>query len=721
MALLISYALAAFASPVDTVLFDNMQEDYDKRIHSIAAVEDTLYLMNNTAVLAYHAGDEVPTPIYQGEMERGMSYSARIVSDGKALYLLSLPDETLYLIQDGVLTAPQKLDLSLLKEEDYGLLSVIQLVLEEDALLVLQRSDTASPRTFMALLRIPRDGTGAAILPNADVFSITPYEPGKLLCSAINPTAQGVNDFLELIVLHAKNGTILERRGFLPGSSGNDLSIGYDREQARTFLHDGSTIQRMEPDGTFTVVNYLNANGYFPDATVLSNEAFVLYTNDGVYIRSTNETQLSKKPLVIQGYLFDEELIKAFEKEYPDIPIILRSEEQTAEDIADRLRTGESTVDLYALSAAGGFNHLLQKGYFQDLSGSEKLMDTVGKMYPAVQEAVASEGKLNGYPIGLWVSNWLVRMDLLEEFDLTLPASYLEYIDLYMDWYAQGAQDNTDIMFTRDFGERIDLLYNVLELYEMTYGVKGQPISFDHPDVRAAIAKILTLAPGQHEDMEGVRYYSSSTADKVIFDTWGSIPIENPERYNAPGRYEIIAPPPFAQDAPQQLPAILQVLALNPHSGQQANAVTFLEFAMEHAKASDRYLLRPDLNDPVPDEMYTQEEAEVLETIRTLEEDLTKAKETDRGALTDELASARDYLQFVQTQKWRIRAEEITNYRALAPLLNLRLDSQFAQSQSAQAGEQIKQIFGRMLKGHISTDQAIAELNQKMRMMFLEQ
>lgn len=423
-------------------------------------------------------------------------------------------------------------------------------------------------------------------------------------------------------------------------------------------------------------------------------------------------------PLVVQSFLADDDFARSFAQAYPDIQVEYRTEFLPAAEIARQIRTGEADADLYCMKYDHHLQLLIRKGFTANLAAAPALVAAVDRMYPQIQDAVLWEGGLYAYPIAPAVFYWSARLDLLDAFGLSLPETYLDYLAMYAEWSERGAADQTDVQFCYDYGVRVDLLLDMLALYERTYGSPDAPLSFDHPALRQALGIITALPPSLYErDLDNSREIADANG-KVIFETWNTAPLEaQPGATGADGEaYQLFLPPPFAEGERQFLPADLYVYVVNPLSQNQVQARLFLEHMIEHAQPTLRYLAFADLSEPVVSEavlIYEERAKAALDYWAAL---LKTAPKDERGEIQDAIAQANMNLQYAQAHRWLISPEALAYYRATAPLLDF-----YVPAQLPAAAEEIRGILIQLLSGQITTDRAIVEMDKRMLAVYLEQ
>lgn len=143
-----------------------------------------------------------------------------------------------------------------------------------------------------------------------------------------------------------------------------------------------------------------------------------------------------------------------------------------------------------------GFDNLLEKGYCADLSSSQKLMDYVNSLYPALRDEVMKDGKLYAIPVTLYGSTLSYMPSNLEEIGLTeedMPTTFVELCEFITRWNNEWIDDEnkTNVMpFCTTMSNRSVVFDLMLKAYLDYYDAKGEPLTFDTPEFNAMLTAL---------------------------------------------------------------------------------------------------------------------------------------------------------------------------------------------------------------------------------------
>jgi hypothetical protein len=139
----------------------------------------------------------------------------------------------------------------------------------------------------------------------------------------------------------------------------------------------------------------------------------------------------------------------------------------------------------------------------------------------------------------------------------------------------------------------------------------------------------------------------------------------------------------------------------------------------EHGDARARYMLRPDLNEPVLEPYIIARNQFIEKELANARERLQTADEAARKDIEEEIEGYENWLTEMAPFFWMISPEDIAEYRALAPLFALNIDSVMFDNDSG-ALTALYEDMQRYAQGQIRMDELLRELDKRARMIYLE-
>jgi len=413
-----------------------------------------------------------------------------------------------------------------------------------------------------------------------------------------------------------------------------------------------------------------------------------------------------------------------FVRANPDIAVqIAEGYMWSSQEIIDALVAKEDSVDVFEVSTQGGFRGLRDKGYLTDLSASEALVAPVEAMYPFVRDALLVNGKLYAYPKNMSMDLWRANVDALEELGLGgMPGTMLDFMDVIERWIEEDMADAhpDQTLFDSPWFDREQLAYQLVMYYISRYERADEPLRFDTPVLREALERWERLPEFGDPPGPGRVVHFSSDQAAPLFSLYAMPLYRLYEGSGAEGGGPRLVPPPvFVAGEEPIVRCYLTLYAINPNSTQTDAALRYLEHIAENGEARDRYMLRPGLNEPVPEPYAQQHRLNLERTIADAQERLQEADEADRRALEEDIAQYQSWLQESERWYWMISLEAIEEYRALAPYFVLSTDSVMLNYDAGSVVELFDDL-QRYAQGQMRLDEFLRELDKKAKMIFLE-
>ncbi len=556
--------------------------------------------------------------------------------------------------------------------------------------------------------------TGDLSLLRSGVWLAVPYAPGVLLAAGTFGQTEA------LALLDTRTGALEERLKLDAGYKG----MYYAPETDTVYLwHQGEirAIKSFSPPKTVARMPILRP---VSGGALLEGDYLALPYEDGVRIYSTDPKNLMDKPLKIGGQTMDLPM-EDFSISHPDIPLsIMNIYPESTMDLVTHMTGGDAAADVYVLDARTyRLDALDSKGYFADLSGSEAIRDTVQIMYPFMRDALMKDGQTMALPFANKYTVHSFNRRAFEEVGLDeadVPTTYGELLTFIQKWPEEYAEDYPSMSL---FGQGVDaasckllLIDSILtdRVYECLR--KGEAITYNTPQMRELLAQfaatdfsaILPLTPDRsHENGE-----DANSWPKQLFLLWGQASAQASLR---DGSFTYM-PLRLSCDAEPVILAEAQILLINPYTQNFNAALTFVEFAAQHLPPLTRVEIMPGENGPVPDPTIDLSMTQI--NIDAVRKALETAKEEDKRSLQSALEMWQQQYDYELANAWLATPESIAAFRKLDPYFMLQQYNPIT-SLGANA-ELVDMVYNRFLGGQLSPDQLIRELDQKLRMIELE-
>lgn len=497
--------------------------------------------------------------------------------------------------------------------------------------------------------------------------------------------------------LVAGNGSLY----YMDGSHvmGLDTATGETRLSAYTGqgMYGSSSGQRLFADGWYVTGDYSGVNVYMLDSESLKNGALTIFGESG------SETH------------------RAVLKQHPELSVDVAGEyTNDIEKLTQAMVADTGAYDVLLLNLAYmPVDRLIQKGYCTDLSAQAGVMERVNQMYPQLVEAVTVDGKMYGAPVQLSGNAFSVNMKLWAELGLTeddLPTSFVELMDFVANWVYDYGEDHPDIpLFS--YSQSGEMLYSLLLNNYVAYcQQQGTGLKFDTPLFRTLMESYHAIDFEEISaiaDQDDEEFYWSPDA---LFDSASSIGYLGYQNENTQ-----VMPLSLEEGGDPFFPVYMGVLLINPRTTRMAEAITYVESYLDNLeKVSANITLFPEHNEPVENSYYRRNKAEVEEQLSDARKRLETVSDENRADVENELKWLEERLAETENYRYTVSSEQIQHYRdIIAPYTFVMRQSVFTGANSSVAQE-INKLLMQYMEGAASLDQLVKELDQRVRLMELE-
>ena len=380
--------------------------------------------------------------------------------------------------------------------------------------------------------------------------------------------------------------------------------------------------------------------------------------------------------------------------------------------------TGAYDVLLMSLSYMP-VERLIEKGYCADLSQSPEIMERVSAMYPEVVEPLMADGKLYGVPVGMSGTCYGVNMELWESLGLTeedLPTSLPELYDFAANWVWDYGEDHPEISLFDLGSYSSQMLYSLLLNDYIAYMQKqGGELAFDTPAFRRLMEGFSAI---DFEEILSVQDQDEDTywTPDALFSTSMSV------GYLA-YRDERFQPLYLAVEEGGE-PFIgmnLSVLTVNPRTKRMDEALLYVSEYLDNLDKTSAYItLFPDHNDPVENDYYQTNLESMQESLAKMQESLENASEENRAEIEQQIQWQEESIADWENYRYSVTEEQIADYREnVAPLVYVIRQNVFLNADTSATSE-INKLLMQYMEGAVNLDSLVRELDQRVRLMQLE-
>lgn len=516
----------------------------------------------------------------------------------------------------------------------------------------------------------------------------------------------------------------------LNGSYLNNLT--YDRESDTAYYCGDATIYAVPlATGESRVSAYLPVNAWSGSDTTFAaiSGGMIVYANgDGTYVRRLDAPEMAAGALTVanEGGTTKHMAVVA---EHPELNVTLASEyPQTMEELTTAMVSGTGSMDVLCLTTSyNPVERLIDKGYAADLSGYPELMAVAGSMDPRFTQSVMRDGKLYALPVALSTNTLGVNAEAMEKLGLTesdLPATWMEFLDFAANYYYDYGEENADVALM-DLNMRRPLFQMIRDQYVAAQLRDTGSVSFDTPLFRKLMQALEAIDFTELDpyEVKGDKIWEGNDANEFyekqqLFTRYSEA---SPRAMDQSGYGRSNQPLILRLDSETEpvLPVSMTVMIVNPRSTRMDQAAAYLTAYAGHYDAeTENIMFFPDQNDPVPNSYYEVQKQSYEESLRDVDSRIEKADESEKASLRETREQIQGYLDELENQRMSVTEEMIQAYREqVAPYLYVTPQTPLTNPESS---NELDTLTSQYLDHAIDLDTYIREMNQRVRMMMLE-
>lgn len=312
-----------------------------------------------------------------------------------------------------------------------------------------------------------------------------------------------------------------------------------------------------------------------------------------------------------------------------------------------------------------------------------------------------------------------VNMELWESLGLTeddLPTSLPELYDFAANWVWDYGEEHPEISLFDLGSYSSQLLYSLLLNDYIAYMQKqGGELVFDTPVFRRLMEGFSAI---DFEEILSVQDQDEDTywTPNALFSTSMSVGYlgYQDERFQ----------PLYLSLEEGGEPFIgmnLNVMTINPRTKRMDQALLYVSEYLDNLdKTSANIVLFPDHNDPVENDYYQSNLEDMQESLAKMQESLENASEENRAEIEQQIQWQEESIADWENYRYSVTAEQIADYREnVAPLIYVIRQNVFLNADTSATSE-INKLLMQYIEGAVNLDSLVRELDQRVRLMQLE-
>ncbi|MGI6215099.1 MAG: hypothetical protein ACOYIT_04405 [Christensenellales bacterium] len=426
-----------------------------------------------------------------------------------------------------------------------------------------------------------------------------------------------------------------------------------------------------------------------------------------------------------------------FMRSHPDVKLDWSTNVYTAEEVYKKILAKDSSIDIYNVAVNNGFRKLVDKGFLPSLDKSRLISDDVNSMYPNIKKTlIDKEGNIIAWPTSFSVDKPQISCELwkLAFGERPYPVTCSDLLDAMILWEQGIAEDLDEIEFDMNFDHAWFAQY-IVDAFIQSTEAQEKPVNLLDERLRSLLEKL--------EKVRFLREQRGKNTDRITDYGFEPKPfIFDPGFYSAvftgdeqkafielsqffvygvnPGR--TVSIPLKIDEEDEYYRGRMTVWIINPYSKNIDLSLEFIEQEIDINKAPELYYaLHPNANKPYPYSHFEQ----MIKNAKTRQHEIEQAIKNAEGAqltnLQDQLKYYNEWLNNIENEKWRISEKSIKEYRQIADKICFFENSQLLYLKESSVDDTYKLMFKRYAQKQLSLQQLLEQLNEKVKLMILEQ
>lgn len=322
-------------------------------------------------------------------------------------------------------------------------------------------------------------------------------------------------------------------------------------------------------------------------------------------------------------------------------------------DIASAIASRDPNIDIFIFDSNAGLDQIKKQHYYYPLTDDSDLMDKLGDLYPAFQNALMDNGNLVGWYVDAQPWGWQVLSpDLLEELALSEPTTFDELLDVSKVLFDSG-------LLSRDYVLMLEYRYTQQDM--LTFYLRQFLIASERVD-----GQINFLRPEFARIAEKIRNTVPETSKENLFADY-EVFTSSAASVTPSTRIELI--PSVLDDVPSGLYYLTVVAVINPYSNNIGGAIDLMQHLATY-ESENAALWDSSLSKPIIRSDYDEKVAQYQDEIARLE-----AKENRTTQDEDNLDRARSSLAYITEHPYSVSPEDIAYYQSLVQYAYIPGDS----------------------------------------------
>ena len=283
-------------------------------------------------------------------------------------------------------------------------------------------------------------------LPASEAYRMAAYNGQLLLACGDEGGASSLK------TLEVSTGQMNDLNMTSPASEG----LAHDASTDTIYMANDNGIYTSRNGEAFQLKMKLPTDYMWGEGSVTQSGQYV-YICSGIWVMTAggSSADATSNTLRLQTLSGDPVLRNAFAASHPQVLLDWQTvDDLTAADIADAIRGGDYSTDIFSVKVDGAFKSLVEKGFVSPMTNQD-ILGSVARMYPELAECLKdSQGRVIAYPWDVYVQGtWEVNEPLWEKYfgSAAYPTTWQEFFTLMLEFEDMENDDGDLFLMTWDY------------------------------------------------------------------------------------------------------------------------------------------------------------------------------------------------------------------------------------------------------------------------------
>lgn len=553
------------------------------------------------------------------------------------------------------------------------------------------------------------------------------YKDGKLFVYYSEPSKDYRTATLVMGLLDKSSGSFEEKHRITVTDAWTPIVLFYHKASDSLCYVQSGAVKRIHSQKEASVCAYVSSMQIQSVRELADGRVIFLQSGDETLLsaRVLDENSVPKRVLRIVGE-YARDAVRKAENKMSGTPVLMQENAwQNAQEMLEAISAKEESFDIARVSLSNyDMEALISKGYVAEIQ-NEAVKQLVESMHDVLKNAVMRDGKLYALPLDLHLQSNTYTPEYFEKFQLPVPKTYEELLDLEYEWHKNPSDEKNGYDFSKE-SDKLRSIFFLVHEYVKERMANNKEIDFDTPAFKSLLQKVqrnqkeIRLEEMNWDNEEAMEEFFEKPAllphQKSInlrFFTYEETEDDNKEKLSIPLHLTI------EKDAEPSLLLHTSVYIVNPKSKNLDLVEEYLKKYCASIAEEEKAGLIKGFDGEIINPDFEKEKAQELERVESVKRLISEAEGAEKATLEENYKYfLENYEKNIERRRVLVSKEAAKKYAQEMTKKLVISDSKFRLYTSQDViGDD---MYDRFSAGQVSIDQLVQELNNKVRLITAE-